>query len=322
MTRPYEPRTRYEEQPPPDLTYAEYLLAVAAVQAALAAVVAAVAVPYQALQLTRSDWLSFLSIIYPIVYSARLDIAELAREFHDSERGRHVKPIRVPALDELVGPDGRPIRLDDTTGLTRTVYERLDINLAHYEPDWFEDAMDAVVLEFSRPNVTDRGVAKVIGAVLKETERGGHDTALWAVEDDPRVVGWARVEGNENVGSCGFCAMLISRGPVYKDTPANAGLEVGSEAMAVEIFRQAEATGDDAELMALMNRWHPNCDCKVVPVFNRANWPGRAQYMSYERLWASVTKGYSGLDALNAFRRAIERGETGEGLPARLRPAA
>jgi hypothetical protein len=85
--------------------------------------------------------------------------------------------------------------------------------------------------------------------------------------------------------------MLISRGPVYK-TADRAG--------------QSPA-GVPEELMT---RWHPNCDCKVVPVFDIFNWPGRDQYLYYENLWAEVTKGYAGGknggDKLKVFRSHLE----------------
>ena len=69
--------------------------------------------------------------------------------------------------------------------------------------------------------------------------------------------------------------------------------------------------------MSLMNRWHPNCDCKVVPVFKGAteSWPGYEQYKALEALWGETTGEYTGRDKLNAFRRRLQRGD----LPADIR---
>ncbi|MFD1047547.1 hypothetical protein ACFQ1S_19375, partial [Kibdelosporangium lantanae] len=67
--------------------------------------------------------------------------------------------------------------------------------------------------------------------------------------------------------------------------------------------------GDPKALDELMTRWHPGCDCKVVPVFNRAAWPGRDACLRARQIWAQHTKGHTRMDnKLNAFRRAIERG--------------
>lgn len=332
MTAPQgEPQERgqvyYTEAPPPEFSYEEYLAAALLIQQWLAGMVAAIAAPYQALQLTRADWLGFLAALYPVVDDARRAQAELARQFYDAERAKHLGPVTVPRLPEVITlPDGT--RVDISGGGSVDLWERLNINLAPYEPDWFEEAMDAVVLDFRRAQATDGAVVNVISQALKEAENGGRRTLLWAVDDDPKVKGWARVEGNENVGSCGFCAMLISRGPVYTYSPMNAGLNIDDSARAVEVFRQAQAQGNQIPA-DLMTKWHPNCDCKVVPVFNYANWPGRDQFIAMSNLWRDTMKQFEeengrspkqgsakrDNEALNALRRRLERGD----LPRNIR---
>lgn len=290
------------------MTYDEYLAAVAAVTAALAATVLAISAPYQVIALTRSDWLSFLAATYPYVESARREIADLSRTYYDSERANHVPPVRLPLFDRepIIGPNGRPIRIIDDVLSTALFYEQMNINLAPYSPDWYEEAMDAVVEDLIKAGTTENGVARVISLPVKEAENGGRRTAIWAVDDDPNVVGWARVQGGED--SCGFCAMLISRGPVYKKSKT-AGLNAASDTLAVELWRQAAASDDDSVLDELMNRWHPNCDCKVVPVFDRFNWPGRDQYLEMSKAWEDHAKGKTTEDRFNAFRRYIEGGK-------------
>lgn len=63
-----------------------------------------------------------------------------------------------------------------------------------------------------------------------------------------------------------------------------------------------------------MNAWHPGCDCKIVPVFNLDDWSGKDRYTAAENMWKAETKGYSGRDAVNAFRRAAEAGKYEEYL--------
>lgn len=262
------------------MTYEDYTARQAAIIAALAALLIVLVAPYRALVLTRAQWRTLLAIIYPHIDDARRRSAELAREFYDAERQRHT------------GSD-----------------ERHPINLAPYRLGWLEEAMGPVRVEISRANATNGALARLVSVAAKEVENAGRRTQLWAVDDDPKAHGWARVAGGGE--SCAFCTMLISRGPVYEKA-ANAGLRA-DDVLAVELWRQIDnaQTPDqhakaEAAFAALMTRWHPNCDCKVVPVFDRQNWPGRDDYLAARRLWKDTTRGNRGTDALNALRRALE----------------
>lgn len=97
--------------------------------------------------------------------------------------------------------------------------------------------------------------------------------------------------------------MLVSRGGVYLSAES-AGLNI-SNTKAIELIDK----GDEQSIDAAMTRWHPGCDCRVVPIFDESNWSGRDAYLRAERIWREVTRGLSGRDAMNAFRRAIESGE-------------
>jgi hypothetical protein len=97
--------------------------------------------------------------------------------------------------------------------------------------------------------------------------------------------------------------MLVSRGPVYEDA-REAGLN--DEEKALELL---ESGADKATLRDLMTRWHPGCDCIAVPVRDINSWEGRDAWKEAEDIWKETTRNYSGVDKLNAFRRAIERGQ-------------
>lgn len=92
---------------------------------------------------------------------------------------------------------------------------------------------------------------------LEEDRRAAEEGSLRSRRGDsgPRgvVVGWARVLAGET--NCAFCAMLASRGPVYRS-----GLTAGFEA-------------------------HDNCDCQMVMVVKGEHWPGEEQYAELKRLW-------------------------------------
>lgn len=67
------------------------------------------------------------------------------------------------------------------------------------------------------------------------------------------VLGWARVLAGET--NCAFCAMLASRGPVYKS-----GVTAGFEA-------------------------HDGCDCSATLVVKNQPWEGEAEWRALEELW-------------------------------------
>lgn len=148
-----------------------------------------------------------------------------------------------------------------------------------------------VSVEVTEDNRRDPEVVKVIAdkvqAVAERHARMPSREALTdAVEsdddDDGPEIGWARVlTGAE---SCGFCAMLASRGPVYKSKKS-----------------ASDAGGVDGKA------YHDNCDCEVVLVREDQDWVGREEYEALEHLWASSTAGTNGKSALKAFTAALNQ---------------
>lgn len=93
-----------------------------------------------------------------------------------------------------------------------------------------------------------------------------------------RPFAFARVTHPNKNGPCGFCAMLASRGPVYKSSQS-AGLRV--------------------------DRFHENDFCTIVPVFTSKTWEGKDQHKQFERVYNEVVKDHDlhGVDA----RRAMDK---------------
>lgn len=113
------------------------------------------------------------------------------------------------------------------------------------------------------------------GAATRIALDGGRQTVVLTVDDDRQALGWMRVT---RPGACAFCAMLASRGPVYKTS---------------------RSAGDDT------NRFHDHCLCDIEPVYSRATtWPESSR--NAHDLWASSTASLSGRDAMKAFRVAYE----------------
>ncbi|AEJ94500.1 capsid maturation protease [Mycobacterium phage Achebe] len=272
----------------------EYAARQAVVSAAVANYILQLGKLFQAPRLSLRDWLSFLEVLYPEVYQKRLEAAELARQFHDSERRRHGRAFQPRFLVEY---DFKEFVLD------------------------MEPARELMQREMAPPSA----LGDVALRAVRSVENAGRKQIIRAVEDDSEtgtVKGWARVATGRE--TCAWCLMLISRGPVYSSAE-NAGLDLDDES-AAQLFR--DSGGDLKKLAAyvdeneLMKEWHTGCDCKVVPVYNRASWPGRDAYKRAEKWWIEATKEARRLidsgearsdnlnkEAQNALRRRLERGD-------------
>lgn len=107
-------------------------------------------------------------------------------------------------------------------------------------------------------------------------------------------VGWARMLMGAT--SCAFCAMLASRGPVYK-TRESATAASGRR-------NKGRTISDDPRDPTL---FHDGCDCVAVLVTNPSTWEGRAAFEALEDLWDESTGRQSNAAARNAFRRVWDR---------------
>lgn len=121
-------------------------------------------------------------------------------------------------------------------------------------------------------------IEKLLQSLLGSTSRlalnGGRNTVERSGLADRELLGWARVCHSKR--PCAFCRMLRSRGPQYSK----------------------ETGGFKA---------HDHCRCTAEPVYSTGSqWPDGAE--TDRSLWDEVTRGYSGKDALNAFRRAVYAG--------------
>ena len=110
------------------------------------------------------------------------------------------------------------------------------------------------------------GLVRVSGAVSRLALNTGRDTVQQEVKRDPKALGWSRVAGGE---CCAFCAMLCSRGPVYKE----------------------ESVDFEA---------HDHCACVVEPHYAGSDWP--PQSVAFRSLWDDT-------GSLNTFRQALNETE-------------
>lgn len=275
----------------------------AAITALVAEIVKTVTSLFNVLRLpglSDTEWLAVLEAAFPAVNQARWEAAGLAREFYDTQREHAVPGAPAVPIDRDsysyakfvrdMEPARRGLQKSDSSEydvgqailrVARTVENgaRRTIIRAVEQPDPYLDSeMESDV------QISDEGTSEPIDSGSQRPRRS-------------LVRGWARVPTGRE--TCGWCLMLVSRGPVYR-TAENAGLRLG-DTDALQAFQA------DLDVSEYMDQWHTGCDCKIVPVFKLNDWPGRADYLRAEQMWKESTGGYSGKDAINAFRRYVER---------------
>jgi hypothetical protein len=139
--------------------------------------------------------------------------------------------------------------------------------------------------------VMDNAKTTTTGAGVKEATEGGREAVRqstqlaevvpeseFAARREQRVIGYARFTDSN---PCYFCAMLASRGAVYKeDSFLEVSKHYGNNIAAV----------------------HDHCKCSLRPVFRKADsMDERANY--FKAQWDKLTAHDSGKDAVKAFRR-------------------
>ncbi|MEU7148475.1 hypothetical protein AB0B15_10620 [Streptomyces sp. NPDC045456] len=155
--------------------------------------------------------------------------------------------------------------------------QNLDKRLAEVD-----DQQPARVADRQREEAHRQAGARQAAAASRVAMNGGRSTAWNHMRRDRRSLGYARLSRTGT--PCGWCAMLISRGPVYKS--------------------RSSATFADGD------RYHDNCHCYALPIFNWQQYQGSdltALSREYEALWPKVTKGHSGKSAVSAWRRFIRQ---------------
>lgn len=139
----------------------------------------------------------------------------------------------------------------------------------------------------------DVAAVNLSGAGTRLVLEGGRSVVAGTAKDDAEAIGWARVT---DADPCSWCLMLASRGAVFRSA-ATAGR-----------LKNDRFTGDG------QFKWHDHCGCSAVivwdpqdPVLDRAD-------DLYDQ-WQSVTSGFSGNDAVNAWRRYWEAKQAGQPEP-------
>ena len=295
-------------------------------KAAVAAVVstaAALAAMYGVQLLTLAGWRKLLEALFPLVAQQRTASAMSARRFYDAQRRINFPTvlqhdIELPATTW----DGFVQAMEPAR---REVVKQVRMSAAKGDPVVPDKIARPVVLQTAKV-VQDAGRDTIVKAaetdqirdVVDNLERELKDAvriekrAAWGgntydveVPDKPirkdldtdyakaatKIVGWARVATGDE--TCGWCWMLVSRGPVYTDA-ASAGLD--NPVDDIDALEELGTTNGSQDLKTLqvaarghMTEWHPGCDCIAVPVFDRNNWVGRDTHRRALEDWKAAS---------------------------------
>lgn len=314
--------------PPPPESLEEFESAKAVV--VLAAIVAA----QQFFSMLRPgfswpEWESALWSFYPRVREFSLQAAELSRGFYDVQREKFLTQVVEDFAD--VVPEFR---------LPGFSIPRHDFLLPELSFEVFVAAMESARSRVAgAESAQDAAKAAAVAAsrVARIVEDSARRTMVKGMDTDdpffehvrqvvephlksggsPRVVtpediqrqgltqqasmvrGWARIPTGRE--TCAWCWMLCSAGVRYRTASSGGSKLTNVDALAVGSSMNAEEH---------MNRWHDNCDCTVVPVFDLHEFPGRERSIAAYTAWKRVVKdkGLTGQEAFNAFRRKVEKG--------------
>ena len=281
-------------------------------KAAVAAVVstaAALAAMYGVQLLTLAGWRKLLEALFPLVAQQRTASAMSARRFYDAQRRINFPTvlqhdIELPATTwdgfvQAMEPARREVvkqvRMSAAKGdpvVPDKIARPVVLQTAKVVQDAGRDTIVKAAETDQIPDVVDNLERELKDAVrIEKRAAWGGNTYDVEVPDKPtrkdldtdyakaatKIVGWARVATGDE--TCGWCWMLVSRGPVYTDA-ASAGLD--NPVDDIDALEELGTTNGSQDLKTLqvaarghMTEWHPGCDCIAVPVFDRNNWAGR-----------------------------------------------
>lgn len=203
-----------------------------------------------------SSWSQLRQFLKLLVTQRRQVAAGLGSSYYRQLRNIHGFPDKfdTPAIDRLAN-----VQLNVSLDVSGPVEFKKQVS----EGTRFRDA-------------SDKARTKVQGSSVRHVLNGGREQVVSDSKADKRALGWIRVtDGNP----CGFCAMLASRGAVYK-----------SESNALDPRGAAD-------------RYHDHCGCVAVPVFSRDD-PVLQESERFSRLWNEVSAGLPPKEGIKEFRRA------------------
>lgn len=205
-------------------------------------------------------------------------------------------------LEQIRELEEEAARLDDEAErelelLLKELGEKaLDKKLADIE-DNLDDETLAADADAARKEAQDEAGKRQAATASRITMNAARGLTYTLAGFDRRVIGWARY--SQTGTPCGWCAMLISRGAVYK---SRGSASAGSRA------KRGRYDGNSSPIEDV-DKYHDNCRCVAIPIFSREQYSSPLFNLNrqYADEWPRVTKGYSGSAALAVWRRYIRQ---------------
>jgi len=189
-------------------------------------------------------------------------------------------------LDRILVEEIEGLRREEER-LEREAEVEAEIVLQALGPDKLQSKLDDEIAELKareadaqREEAHRQAGLRQAAAAERLVLNGAREHIDTTVDRDPRAIGYVRLSRTGT--PCGWCAMLISRGPVYKSK------------------QSAEYSEGKA--------YHDNDKCYSMPVFSRDEYNSSPLFhlnRKYAEEWPRVTKGLGGKDALSEWRRYI-----------------
>lgn len=193
-------------------------------------------------------------------------------------------------VEEIRGLEAEAERIErEAEDEMRNALEALGTSNLRKKIAVIDDSLPASEVDKLRQRAKDEAGARQ-GAAAGRVIKNGARSDIWsAAERDRKVLGYIRLSRTGT--PCGWCAMLISRGPVYKSSRS--------------------AQFDEGDM------YHDNCNCYAEPVWSREQYDNSDLYAlnrEYSKLWPQVTRGLSGKQAVAAWRRYFrQRAQVAQG---------
>lgn len=216
------------------------------------------------------------------VLAGQVRVAGLADAYSEQ-----VRRLSIPGATPFTWPEPGPPNIERVrksllfTGIRETARE---IGALDSSTELDEDREAAErTNEGRRKQLMADGLARASGSAIRLVNDAGHQKIEDNARADRLALGWTRTT---KPGCCFFCAMLASRGYVYKE----------------DSFAESDPrfTGPGS------HKVHDNCGCGLRPFYG-GNDPLPDRTEEFEQLWINEAARYSGSDAINAFRRAYEK---------------
>lgn len=222
------------------------------------------------------------------VLAGQRTAAAMADAYAERVRSLSVPDARPFTPPPPRAPNPEQIRKSlEFTGIRTTAREiaRVD-SVRQAAPDEEIDSASRTA-EGRTQQLLNEGLQRAAGATIRHITTAGRDQLEDIVRADSVAIGWARTT---KAGSCYFCAMLASRGYVYKE----------------ESFRESNARFQGVGEQKV----HDNCGCGLRPIYSPVD-PLPDRMEALEQMWVDMTRetGFGGKQAINEFRRRYELSE-------------